>query len=1847
MRKFLTFFLTALLAFGVGWAETTYQKVTSTEDITSGVYLIVCEKNFKAFDGSKEGSALNYQGHLSIRISSETHTITPSMQASSVDIDASTFTINVEEGTVKSKSGYYIGRTVNDKGMDISDEEKYTHTFAIDNNGNAIITSSGGAILRYNGANGSDLFRYYKSTTTNMTAIQLYKEVGGDEPPVTDPSLSVNTTSLTIGEGGGSFNVTGENLNDNVGVELTNGNVFTPTLSSSTNDFRNNEDGHWYFIPNDEEKLNGTVAVAYNGRDLTATSTVTMGTNKLDSDEDEVAQVTVTYQPDIYIVGDYLDGNLWGWANGIKMDYNNGEYSKTVTITNAGSCIMFARTTDATYDWNNGNNRLFFGASNSADWIYGESTDNHLATETSGQYYPIKFNQPGDYKITINAAEKTFTVTSNGVANLTEANAFAEGETFKFNGRVVVTHKQGKNLWIRDVANRNGSTTAGYIYAAANGADFEAGDVIKAGWTAKRSEYNGLTELTDAVGLEKDGTADFDPEVIEAINPETDINKYVKFEGVDKIVDNAGNTVELYNKFNFNFAFEEGKIYDVIGIVSYYNELQFYPISAEDVTPKELKVTLESETTTATVGETIPVTVNVENAEGSYTVTYKIGENGTETTLTGEVINVTSETAGEVTLFVTVTNNGKTATAQKTFTFTKPLAPLASKFVLVTNINQLEDGKQIIIADKNEVTTTSVLSTNQKSNNRAVVNQTVEDGLTITAQDETEIITLEKTGDYWYLRTRKTEGYLYAPGGGNYLRTEDAPTTNAKATISIENNGNATVEFNTNANQRYLRYNSGSDIYSCYASGQKDIYLYVEKPSTQEPVACELSYGEEAVVKTATVGDETFEEPTLINPHNVSPITYTSRYTDVATVNESGEVTIVGAGQTTITATFAGNDEYLAGEASYTIKVAKKTMGLAFEPTSTQAYVGQDVTEPALQNLPEGDEYTVAYSSSNAAVATVDASTGEVTAAAPGEAIITAKFAGNNVYEADSASYTITVKEKEVATLSFNVEGITVYPNAENFNQPVLTTTPAGLDVTYTSTDDDIATVVDGELVIGEKIGTATITAKFEGNDTYGKATASYTVTVEPRPIVVADDAVEFALYVGETESQAIDLTCENLKGDITLTLNDETGFFTIDPTTITKDDAENATVTVTYAPTTEGTHEATVTISTLDALENVTVTLTGIAVVRPVVATPTFSPVPGSYTSAQTVTIKCATQGATIKYSTDGGNSWNEGNTVNVDKDMTIQVMAEQDGMTASSATATYVIDIPEVKPTMEPIDGYFKVMNNGNQKFVNVAGRKTITFANEANIDKMAGTVVYLKTDEHGQVQSLRSQAADLQGYADRAMRYVPEIVQMAVDKLHAEGTGEILGNEGLDSIMAKFDECFDHHLYVEAAEGGYRLYGKTPSMQHVVDFYRENQEKVDAKLPQLEAFINSAIEKVLEKTGGRGASILQPFSLRETWQRMGGTLTEPVDEASTMAFYREVLNNKNYVWDFAYETAMTYWERLKNNQTFIENKDKLGEFAQYIDKIEDVRPDFKYYIVQDNNQIDYISEGNVDIINTLPRTVWTLTPRDKFTVNFDSNMTMDDRLYYTTLYTDFAYSMPEGVKAYKVTEVNNNGVGAIEALEGTIPAQTPVLLKSNAAGDVELTIAAAGNADVTGNLLVGADYFINTYEIKTPQVEGMFNMVATVFGENSSFYQELLNKYGYLMIKTSGTVNNKYFWALTNDDLMECVVENELGEEDCVVRTLGKDEDGIGFYSEWTAPINQAFLASDKFNPVKLLLGKDVTRDGLWNVVDVTATISIILGTAPENNNYDYDAADFDNSGRINVADVTAMIAYILGK
>lgn len=92
-------------------------------------------------------------------------------------------------------------------------------------------------------------------------------------------------------------------------------------------------------------------------------------------------------------------------------------------------------------------------------------------------------------------------------------------------------------------------------------------------------------------------------------------------------------------------------------------------------------------------------------------------------------------------------------------------------------------------------------------------------------------------------------------------------------------------------------------------------------PVTPVKVESGLAFDSDVTEYTATLGED-FSGPTLDNPNGLE-VTWTSSDEGVATVDADGNVTLVGAGTATITVSFAGNDEYEAGEASYTITVGE------------------------------------------------------------------------------------------------------------------------------------------------------------------------------------------------------------------------------------------------------------------------------------------------------------------------------------------------------------------------------------------------------------------------------------------------------------------------------------------------------------------------------------------------------------------------------------------------------------------------------------------------------------------------------------------------------------------------------------------------------------------------------------------------------------------------------------------------------------------------------------------------------------------------------------------------------------
>ena len=250
----------------------------------------------------------------------------------------------------------------------------------------------------------------------------------------------------------------------------------------------------------------------------------------------------------------------------------------------------------------------------------------------------------------------------------------------------------------------------------------------------------------------------------------------------------------------------------------------------------------------------------------------------------------------------------------------------------------------------------------------------------------------------------------------------------------------------------------------------------------------------------------------LTNPNSVT-VAYSSSDETVATVNGStGAITeLKTAGTTTITATFAGDATYKPAEVSYTLNVTEKTpAGLAY----AVAEVEKLTTDGAFTNaLTNGNSLTVAYSSSNTGVATVDASTGEVTIKGAGSTTITATFGGDATYEAGEANYTLTVS-KAAPTLSFASDNATLRQD-ESYEGNALTN-PASLTVSYSSSNPSVATVNASS---GEPsfvaAGSTTITASFTGNDIYTAGSASYTLKVLATPTIPAMSDEEIAW--GET----------------------------------------------------------------------------------------------------------------------------------------------------------------------------------------------------------------------------------------------------------------------------------------------------------------------------------------------------------------------------------------------------------------------------------------------------------------------------------------------------------------------------------------------------------------------------------------------------------------------------------------------------------------------------------------------------------------------------------------------------------
>lgn len=206
----------------------------------------------------------------------------------------------------------------------------------------------------------------------------------------------------------------------------------------------------------------------------------------------------------------------------------------------------------------------------------------------------------------------------------------------------------------------------------------------------------------------------------------------------------------------------------------------------------------------------------------------------------------------------------------------------------------------------------------------------------------------------WNVSGNATNGYTFYPNGNTatWLYCNTTNPSGSNTNIRVGTGDRRVFELNNNGQLvtkdeyvvRYLSIYNSSDwrgYINTTTAPTPIINFYKYDDGKQDPgIAFNPSEA------TITYG-ETLTQPTLTNTHNLS-ITFASSHTNVATVSSTGEITVLKAGSTTITATWEDTKingvTYRGGSAPFALVVKKVATTVKFNNPTTTVDVNGNVT---------------------------------------------------------------------------------------------------------------------------------------------------------------------------------------------------------------------------------------------------------------------------------------------------------------------------------------------------------------------------------------------------------------------------------------------------------------------------------------------------------------------------------------------------------------------------------------------------------------------------------------------------------------------------------------------------------------------------------------------------------------------------------------------------------------------------------------------------------------------------------------------------------------------------------------
>lgn len=257
------------------------------------------------------------------------------------------------------------------------------------------------------------------------------------------------------------------------------------------------------------------------------------------------------------------------------------------------------------------------------------------------------------------------------------------------------------------------------------------------------------------------------------------------------------------------------------------------------------------------------------------------------------------------------------------------------------------------------------------------------------------------------------------------------------------------------------------------------------------PVAFGTDDAPAVTPETAATGESAETDEKLAKAASKLTVEWTSSDESVATVDATGMVVAVSAGEADITASVT--DSEMSAVCKVTVKVAAKDITVP-DNLDVKLNDGNETTVEATVSPADATDVKVSYASTDEAVATVDKD-GRVQILQPGECDIVTTLTQEDKKVVEKKTHIKAYYEVEGITLD-KTEGILTAGNTVALNATVLPEEIADeTTVTWTSSDEKVATVDENGKVTAIAAGEATITANA------GEKSATYKLTVQAKKV--------------------------------------------------------------------------------------------------------------------------------------------------------------------------------------------------------------------------------------------------------------------------------------------------------------------------------------------------------------------------------------------------------------------------------------------------------------------------------------------------------------------------------------------------------------------------------------------------------------------------------------------------------------------------------------------------------------------------------------------------------------------------